>query len=271
MELLRSIASTVVAGLLSLFAGRSAIASLILISLAVGIAMLWVFARTSNQPAIRKVKARLGAHLYEMRLFADEPMLVWKAQWDLLKANARYIALMLTPALVLTIPMLLLFGQLDAFYGYTPLVPGRAAIVTMQLATPSSGPAPELQAPDGIVVETPPVRAEGGRQISWRIRALRPAAGQMRFTFAGGTVEKSIAAGNGPQYVSGRRVRSAMDLVWYPAESRLPTDGPVEWIELRYPRATVQAVGLDLHWVVWLLVFSMAGALLFKGRFRVSF
>jgi hypothetical protein len=217
------------------------------------------------------VKARLGAHLYEMRLFADEPVLVWKAQWDLLKANARYIGLMLMPALILTVPMILLFGQLDAFYGYTPLEPGQAAIVTMQLAAPSSGPAPELQPPEGIVVETPPVRAEGGRQISWRIRAVRPAAGQMRFAFPAGTVEKSIAAGNGPQYLSDRRVRSAMDLVWHPAESRLPSGGPVEWIELRYPKATVQAMGLDLHWVVWLLVFSMASALLFKGRFRVSF
>lgn len=55
------------------------------------IAMLWLFRRTSNQAAIRKVKRELHAHLYEMRLFIDEPLLIWKAKWGLIMANVRYL------------------------------------------------------------------------------------------------------------------------------------------------------------------------------------
>jgi hypothetical protein len=29
-------------------------------------------------------------------------------------------------------------------------------------------------------------------------------------------------------------------------------------------------LGLDLHWLVWLLLFSMLSALLLKGRFGVT-
>jgi len=269
MEIARKSASATIAGILSPFSGHSPMLSLIPLSVLLGMAMLWVFRRTSNQEAIRKVKSELHAHLYEMRLFTDEPLLIWQAQWGLLKANVRYIAMMLVPALVLTIPMVLIFAQLECFYGYAPLEPGQEAIVTVQMKG-ESGQAPVLRAPAGIAVESPAIRMDKGQQISWRIRALRPVTGDMQFVFPDATVEKSVQAGMGPQYVSERRVSSALDLIWHPAESRLPA-GPVDWIELRYAAATVHAFGIDLHWLIWLLIFSMVSGLVLKKRFRVSF
>lgn len=249
---------------------RNPMLTLIPLSVLVGIGMLWIFARTSNQGAIRRVKSEVQAHIYEMRLFGDEPALIWKAQWDLLTSNARYLALMLVPAVVASIPMVLIFAQMECFYGYQPLGTGQAAIVTMQLREGVNGSSPFLHAPDGIAVESPGVRIDGGRQISWRIRALRPIKGALQFVFPDRTVEKTVRAGLAPQYVSERRVSSMLDLIWYPAEKRLPS-GPVDWIEVRYPGARVHALGVDLHWLIWLLIISMISALCLKKRFRVSF
>jgi len=270
MEIIRRIMTWLVGGFLWPFSGHNAMLSLVPLSVLVGIGMLWVFRRTSNQEAIRKVKARLVAHLYEMRLFVDEPLLVWQAQRGLMAANVRYIGMMLVPALVMTAPMILIFAQLECFYGYTPLEPGQTAIVTAQMKSAGVGLTPALLAPEGIVVETPPVHVDGGRQISWRIRALRPIAGDLKLVFRDETLEKSVDAGKGPRYLSERRVSSAFDLLWYPGETRLAA-GPVDWIELRYPPTTVHALGLDLHWLIWLVVLSMVSALLLKRRFRVSF
>lgn len=252
------------------FSGHNPMWSLVPFSVLIGIGMLWVFRLTSNQAAITKVKARLMACLYEMRLFVDDPLLVWQAQWGLISANVRYIGLMLVPALVMTAPMVLILGQLECFYGYTPLEPGQAAVLTVQMTGAGVGQTPELQPPEGIVVETPPVHIDGGRQISWRIRALRPTAGALQLVFPDAKLDKSIVVGRGPEYVSERRVSSALDLLLYPGEKRLAA-GPVDWIELRYPPATVHALGLDLHWLIWLLALSMISALLLKRRFRVSF
>jgi len=243
------------------------ILSLVPLGILLGSAMLWVFRLTSNQEAIQKVKARLEAHLYEMRLFTDEPALIWKAQWGLLQANARYIALMLVPALVMAVPMVLIFSGLDCIYGRAPLTPGTPAILTVQTRS-ASGALPELRVPEGIAVESPAIRVDGGRQISWRIRALHPVAGEIQIAFPSETAAKSIRAGAGLHYLSGRRVRSLFDLLWHPAESRLPA-GPIEWIELSYPKATVHAFGLDLHWLIWLVAFSMISALALKRRFGV--
>jgi hypothetical protein len=261
--------SMLFSAILSPFSGVHPMVSLIPLSLLIGIAMLWIFSRTSNQQAIKRVKAKLGAYLYEMRLFTDEPVLIWKAQWGLLTSNAKYIGLMLVPALIATVPMILIFAQLECFYGHSPLRIGSEAILTAHMKD-TSGAAPALHAPQGITIETPPVRADGGREISWRLRAAAPVKGDLELVFPSGKVSKSILSGAGPQYVSERRVSSLADQVWYPGESRL-SDGPVDWIEINYPSATVHALGIDMHWLIWLLIISMISALVFKNRFRVSF
>jgi hypothetical protein len=262
--------SRIVAWLLEPLSGHNPMFSLIPLSVLLGIGMLWVFRKTSNPEAIGKAKARMMAHLYEMRLFPDEPVLIWKAQWGLLAANARYLGRMLWPALVMSIPMVLLFSEMECFYGYRPLEPGREAILTVQLKTASAAAAPELRPPEGIAVETPGVRLEDGRQISWRIRATRPVTGNLEIRFPDETVGKSVDAGTGPRYLSGRRVSSIGDLIWHPAERLLPS-GRVDWIELRYPETGVQALGIELPWLAWLVVFSMITALALKRRFRVTF
>jgi hypothetical protein len=77
-----------------------------------------------------------------------------------------------------------------------------------------------LQAPPGIAVETPPVRVFAERQISWRIRALRPVRGELRLVLRGRAIEKNIVAGE----------RSLL----HPKESRLPA-GEVAWVKVDYP------------------------------------
>jgi hypothetical protein len=178
---------------------------------------------------------------------------------------------MLRPALILTVPIVFLLIQLEAFYGREPLPVGKAAIVTVQMkeTIDERTPVPVLESPSGISVETPPVRVPSQRQVSWRIRPLRDLSGSLRVVFEDTSVEKSIETGPGPRYLSDRRVSSAADQLWYPAEKRLPDDA-IEWIEIRYPPAEVGFLGLELHWIVWFLVISLASAWLLKGRFRVS-
>ena len=152
---------------------------LALLSALAGVGILLVFRKTSDPMRIRSVKRLLQAHLLEMRLFRDEPRVVWKAQKALLLRNAQYVALMLRPALWVALPLMLLFFHLEAFHGRMPLPVGRDAIVTVGLKKPidASRPAPVLTAPAGIVVVTPPVRVLANKEISWRIRPDRASVG----------------------------------------------------------------------------------------------
>ena len=136
-----------------------------------------------DRAAVRAAGKCLHARLLEMRLYSSEPALMWGAQKALLRDNVRWLALMLPPALVLALPLAWLFIQLDGIYGRNPLPAGGVAVVTVQLerALEPADAVATLQAPPGIAVESPPVRVFARRQISWRIRALRPVRGNLRF------------------------------------------------------------------------------------------
>ena len=254
-------------GALALLAGWPPALSLALIAVLAAIGMLWTVRRFSDQAAIRATRRRLRAHLYELRLFADEPGLIWRAQWQLLRLNLRYLRLMLRPALVLALPMILLLIHLDGFYGRTPLPVGKAAILTVQMKKALNRP--ELHVPAGIVVETPAVRVESERQMSWRLRPLREVSGRLRLVLPDAVFEKQIEAGEQRRYLSVRRVSSLGELLRHPGEPRL-SGGGVEWIEVRYPPAGVRLCGVEFHWLVWFLLVSLTAMWVLKERFRVA-
>lgn len=242
--------------------------SLTAVSVLAGIGMLWVFGRLSRQEDIRKVKRELAACLYEIRLFAEEPWLILRAQKRLLAGTARYVALMLPPAAVLAVPMVLLLVHLDAFYGRSPLAVGEPALVTVRVDG-TDGLSLLLEPPAGIRVETPPVRVRREGKVVWRIRPERETAGILRLRLAGRTYEKRIVSGQGPRYLVGRRVRSFLEWLRMPGERRLP-QGPVQAIEIAYPPAQVGWGSFAFHWLIWFLVISLASAWAFRGVLGVA-
>jgi len=244
--------------------GATALAGLVPVSVLAGIAMLLVFRHASDAAEVRRAKNLLIAHLLELRLFMDEPALIFKAQRRLLAANLRFLKLMLRPALVLLVPMAFLLAELDAFYARAPLRIGRPAIVTAQFED-TMRPL-ELRAPGGFAVETPPVRILAERQVSWRIRPLGAASGVLRISDGSRTVTKTISSGSGVRYLSERRSGSTLHFLLHPTE--IPyTDVPLDWIEVRYPAAEI----LHFHWLLWFFAISAITALLLKRRFRAVF
>src|SRR5450432_923228 len=143
------------------FSWAPPVVGLTVITALVGVGMLWVFRRTSDQTRMKAVKRKVYASLLELRVFADEPAVTWRAQESLFAANFRYMGLALRPALVMSVPLAVLLIHLEAFYGRAPLPVGRETTVTMAMRAPfdSQKPTPQLEAFDGVAVEIPPVRA----------------------------------------------------------------------------------------------------------------
>jgi uncharacterized membrane protein (DUF106 family) len=243
---------------------------LTVLSALAGAAMLWVFRRTSDQPRMKAVKNKVWAALFELRVYADEPRVTWRAQKMLLAANLRYMALALRPALWMLLPMVLLLLHLEAFYGRSPLPVGREAIVTMGMSrdwNPNS-PVPQILTPLEVLVTGPPVRAVDAREVSWRIRPVKAVSGSLIFLVGETPVRKMIEAGTRQRFIPGRSVHSFLQALRSPDERRIPSAG-VEWIEIRYPQASLPILGVRFPWLVWFFVVSLGAALALKKHFGV--
>ena len=241
-----------------------ALASLVPISILTGIGTLLVFRRASDQAAVRRAKSLVTAHLLEFRLFMDEPRLILKAQRDLIVANARFMKLMLRPVVVLALPMALLLAAMDAFYGHAPLRIGdasyrhRANEARRYIAGIESARRDCRRDSAGSCARRPsgelahPAAAGDQRRVG---------AGACRIALSA----KSISAGAGMHYLSERR-GSLQNLLLHPTEPPL-SDTEIDWIEVRYPAATI----LRLHWLIWFFAISAVTALALRRKFRTAF
>jgi hypothetical protein len=273
-------ATSVFDAVFALLAALPPLVSLALVSLVTGVVMLWVVARTSDQPRLAATKRAMHAGLFEIRLFNDDLAAMLRAVGELLWHNARYLRLSLVPLLWMAIPLVIVIAQLQAFYGYAGLVPGEPVLLKAEIEGPAgaatSAPggavaAPLLEAPPDIRVETGAVQLAGSNEVLWRIVPL--SAGDFTVTLrAGGhTFTKTVHVSDGVARRSPLRVaHGVMDLLLYPSEPLLDASGPVSAISLTYPEPGMDVLGFRVHWLILFMVVSMASAFALARRVGVT-
>ncbi len=243
-------------------------AGLVAASILIGIGMLWVVGKTSNQRAIERAKKRMQAHLLEMRLYADEPTLLFRAQGNLLLDNARYVGHMLRPAAFLALPMVVLFAHFDALYGRRPLRVGESTLVAVE--TTLDGEDLALSATGPLAVDSVSVTAPSAGQVAWRVRAVADGFGEVVLETSQGSFAKAAVVGGEIAYLSSSRTRSWWQrLLLAPGEARLGSSSEVVSIAIDYPPREVGFGGWETHWVIWFLVISILAAFLLRGYFGI--
>jgi len=258
----------------------SPLLSLAILSLVIGIAMLFVFKHTSNQKGLSDVKRRIHAGLFEIRLFNDDPVAIFRAQGEILRHNLSYLRLSLVPMLWMIVPLFLVIAQLQFHYGYAGLVPGESTLVKVKLADSAAqgrrggGGRPDvsLEAPPGLRVETPGVWVPELNEVSWRIAAQDRGTYEMKLRVAGDDYAKSVQVTDAIVRRSPERFApSWWKELLFPAEAPLPRGGAVESIAIAYPEREISVLGYGVHWLIVFFVLSMAFAFALRSRVGVTF
>jgi uncharacterized membrane protein (DUF106 family) len=243
------------------------------VSLVVGVAMLLVFRKTSNQAAIADVKRKIQAGIFEIRLFNDDLRAMFRAQGDILRHNLSYLRLSFAPMLWMIVPLVLLIAQLQFYYGYDGLEPGKPALVKVTLtetAVRAPSPAIELSAPPGLRVETPLVWIPSEREAAWRVSADQPGDYQLSITLDGRTVTKDVNVSSRVGWRAPERLESGfVNQLLYPAEAPIESDVPIEAIRITYPEREVSVLGWHTHWMIAFFVLSIVFAFALRKRFGV--
>lgn len=261
---------------------------LTVVSVLTAIGMLVVFRETSDQKAMEEVKRKIHAGIFEIRLFSDDLRAIFRAQGEILRHNLTYFRLTLMPMLWMILPLVIVVIQLQFQYGYRGLEPGRPATLTVRLteegvpaeeAGDAGGylepavPRPELdlEVPDGISVETPPVWIPSLREAAWRIRPVAAGDYELKIRVAGETVTKRVEVGGGVVRRSPYRIgRAFLDQLVWPAEPPLPADSGVAWIGISYPDRDIDVLGWQIDWLIIFFVLSIVFAFALRKPFDVT-
>jgi hypothetical protein len=226
---------------------------------------------TSNQKAIRLVKDRMGARVLEVRLFSDQPRVVLRAYFTLLGDTGLYLRHSLRPLIVLAVPLLLLFTQLEAYFGRTPVDPGQDFLIHATFQNADALTNSVLRPPPGLDLTAPPVHIPSERRVDWRLKAERPGTYDVRLALPGDEISKQVVAGRGLTRIVPQRARGGLwQQIINPGELPLLSTGLVDQIEVQYPVRVFRLRTWEIEWFIPYLVLTLAAALLLKRTLRTE-
>ena len=260
--------------LFSPFGSRDPMLLMLWGSVLASVLVLLVYKVLSSQEAIRNVRHRWKAHILEIRLFQDDPVLVGRALRALVAANLRHLRLNVKPLLFAFVPIFCLIVQMDARFGYRPLLPAESAVVCTFWRSTDSGdqePCPALIAEDGLSVRSPPLRIRNGREICWRIQAHRMGTTGFVLKSKDDPVSLRVVVSEEMVPVSRRNVpKGSLAVLRYPAGQPLPPNQDLLAVEIAYPRRDFRVLGCRIHWIAPFLFLSLLAGYLLKRVFRVQ-
>ncbi len=235
-----------------------------------GVVMLIGFRYASNQKAIGRAKDDIKANLLALKLYKDDLRVTFGSQLRILWAILRLQRYVLTPVLILALPMLLALAQMGARYQWRPLHPDERTLLRIWSASPDAVAADaHIEPHPGLVVEVGPIAGE--HDVVWRVRAGAEGRHVVRITVANDVLEKEVVVGEESQRVSAVRPgRRWTEQLFHPVESVIASPQDVNAIELTFSERESWIYGSD-YWIISFFVISMAAALILKPLFRVRF
>ncbi len=260
MTALNAILVRVADAVLSPVTGLRPLAVMLALALVTALVVLGVMKVASNQVKMAAAKRRIHADLLEMRLYNDDLRALLRAQGALLRHNGAYLWLSMVPVLITALPLTLAIAQVQAWYGYSGLATGEAALVTADLRGPAPDVLPTLDAP-GLDVEGPALYFPSLKQVVWRVIPREAGAHLLRLRVGaqGAPVEKTAQVGAAVARRSpSREPADFVNQLLYPSEAPLPGDSPIAAIRLTYQDRDLHVLGFELHWLVVYLAASFA-------------
>jgi hypothetical protein len=268
---LNSISSAVFDVLLAPFGHGPAWFDLLLWPVVGGVIALVVYKYASNQGGIERAKARIRVHLYEIRLFRHDPLVVLGSTAKIVLRNVLYLGHNLLPMAVMLVPMLAVLAQLEANYAFAPSPVGAVELLEVKLDPKRPTPPRELrlELPPGVALDAPPVRTADGEAF-WRLRAEAPGDHVLSLHVGDETLTKTWSVGGEPRKVPVLRTKS-WEAFLYPGEAPLPRSSAVETVSLRYPERDLGALpGGELGILATFFGVSLLAGFALKGVFGVT-
>jgi len=205
--------------------------AIIFLSFVISLLIVIIYRFMTNQDEMKRLKGELKEYQKKMKATRDDPDKLMKIQKEAMSINMQYMSKSMKPTLITFLPILLLFGWMNAHFAYAPLTPGEEFTLTAQLEEGINSNV-SIDVPEGLAVVGPATKEITDGYVSF---ALKGEAGEYYATLEheGKKQDKRILITEGREYAS---------------VSESYNEGVFERIELSNERLIV-AFGLTWIWI----------------------
>lgn len=176
--------------------------SIVVISFVISLIIIICYKFFTNQNEMKRLKDEQKELQKQMKELKDNPSKVMEIQKQAMQTNMKYMMKGMKPTLITFIPIILIFGWLQANMAFMPIVPGQDFSMELDLAKGVSGMV-DVNVPAGIVLHGDSSREiEDGKVVF----SMRGEEGVYRspgveFSINGKTYTQQVIITNGREYV----------------------------------------------------------------------
>lgn len=220
--------------------------AVLIISFVVSLLITIVYKYVTDQNLMKQLKDEMKELQKEMKELKNEPQKAMEVQKKAMDRNFKYMGHSLKPTLITFIPIIIIFGWLNAHMGYYPIMPGQE-FATILTAQEGISAAVTLDAPGMTILSDNPKELLDGK-ARWTLQADNPGEYTLLYELSGKTYTKDIIIKKGNGYAP--PVKSIKDAL-------------VKEIQVEHEKIIVMNVfGWKLGWlgvyIISSLIFSIA-------------
>jgi uncharacterized membrane protein (DUF106 family) len=177
--------------------------AILLLSFLITLAMTLIYKWMTNQVMMKSMKEDIKRYQKEMKEQKANPSKVMEIQKKAMDVNMKYMAQSMKPTLVSFIPIILIFGWMNANLAYEPLMPGQEFTVSALFKEDVYGNV-TITVPEGFIIDSN-TKEIVNRKANWSITApeLKNPSGDsytLEFEKNGDIVAKNIIITNRQKY-----------------------------------------------------------------------
>lgn len=211
-----------------------------------------IYKYTTNQSLMKDLKDEMKAFQKEMKELKSDPKKMMEVQKKAMQTNMKYMSHSMRSMLFTFIPIILIFGWMNANLAYLPVMPDQQFITTVQFDDSVTGQV-ELVLPNGIST-TDNLTKDISKEVKW---VLTGKEGNYNIEYKVGSksYDKEVVITRGQKYI---------------APVKVVKDGTVRQISIDHQKIQVlNIVGWKLGWLGSYIIFSIIFSAILRKLFKV--
>ncbi|MBI2548911.1 DUF106 domain-containing protein [Candidatus Woesearchaeota archaeon] len=174
--------------------------ALILISFIIAMVISIAYKFMTDQKVMKELKDDIKALQQQMKDLKQHPQKMMNLQKKMMEKNLQYMTKSLKPTLITFIPIIIIFGWLNAHYAYEPLQPGKQ-FTTQVEANAGYGGSITLEVPQGLSIVGNETQDLSNGTAWWYVSAETAGKYTLTYLYQGRQFKKEILVSAEPEYL----------------------------------------------------------------------
>src|SRR3989338_7776630 len=227
------------------------------LSLFISLLIIVIYKFTTNQALMKQLKEEMKASQKQMKELREQPEKMIEVQKKAMQANMKYMSHSMKSTLFTFLPIIVLFGWMNAHYAFIPIAQGDAFNTTITTRNLASGEV-IIEVPEEIeVVDGNTTQQISDNKATWLLKAKQNGEYFLNYKIGNQLYSKELLVTEEQSYAE-------------PVNRIKDKNAPVNEIRINYrPLKIANLFGWEVGWLGTYIISSIIFSMLLRKWFKV--